>query len=290
MSFRCGYCTLLGRPNVGKSTLINKLIGRKITITSRRPQTTRRNILGIVNWQQNQAIITDTPGLNQQRPDQRSQAYNAAALDALSHADVILALLDRSNYNELDAAVFAQLAASNKPKILIFNKIDRLEQATIDPAIEQLRQQQAQDLGFSFAASLSLSARKGTNLESLKQQLARLLPASPQLLFPTDMDTDQSEAAQVEELIREQVMRQMGDELPYSVQVQVRPWQLQPDTSTIPTINAQLICQRKSQKAMLIGKGGARIKSIGSKARGQIENLLQQQIMLKLQVKVQRYA
>ena len=288
MSIRCGYCALLGRPNVGKSTLINRLVGRKITITSRRPQTTRRNILGIVNWQQNQAIITDTPGLNQQRPDQRSQAYNAAALDALSHADVILALLDRAYYNELDEAVFAQIAASKKPAILVFNKIDRLEDAAIDAKIIQLRQEQAQAMGFSFAASLGLSARKGTNLEGLKQQLAQLLPPSPELLFPIDMDTDQSEHAQVEELIREQVMRQMGDELPYSVQVRLQPWQLQAEDAAIPTIKAQLLCERKSQKAMLIGKDGARIKSLGVKARGQIENLLQRQVMLRLEVKVRR--
>ena len=288
MSLRCGYCALLGRPNVGKSTLINRLVGRKITITSRRPQTTRRNILGIVNWEQNQAIITDTPGLNQQRPDQRSQAYNAAALDALSHADVILALLDRAYYNELDEAVFAHIAASKKPAILVFNKIDRLAAAAMDTKIAQLRQEQAQAMGFSFAASLELSARKGTNLEGLKQQLAQLLPPSTELLFPIDMHTDQSEHAQVEELIREQIMRQMGDELPYSVRVLVQPWQLPAEDKAIPTIKAQLLCERKSQKAMLIGKSGARIKSLGSKARGQIENLLQRQVMLRLEVKVGR--
>ena len=282
MSWRCGYCALVGRPNVGKSTLVNALVGQKVSITSRRPQTTRRNILGIANWQQTQAIFIDTPGLNQQRPDARSRAYNSAALEAIADADLLLLLLDRQRFTELDEDIYARLAGCKQPIVLLFNKVDRLADRAVSAEIISQRQQQARQAGFTISAIEQLSARSGYRLEALRALISQLLPASPQALFPLDMRTDQSQLAQVEELVREQIMRQMGDELPYEVQVRISPWNA--EAEGVITIAGRISCVRSSQKAMLIGSRGSRIKSIGTKARAQIEKLLGRQVMLNLQV------
>ena len=289
MAIYCGYCALVGRPNVGKSTLLNRLVGAKLSITSRRPQTTRVNTLGIASWGDNQALFIDTPGLNRARPDARSRAYNSAAQEALQQADVLLAVLEHRRYTGLDADIFQALAhARAKPMILLLNKYDRWQRSDEVEQVSAERQEQARALGFSFAACLAVSARSGYQLEACKDALAALLPTSAQFLYPEHVQTDQSLEARARELIREQLMRQMGDELPYQVQVRVEPEVSWERGEQLTSINADLLCPRAGQKAMLIGQRGARIKQLGSKAREQLEQLLGTKVMLRLRVRVDK--
>jgi GTP-binding protein Era len=275
---RTGYVAIVGRPNVGKSTLLNHLIGEKLSITSRKPQTTRHTLLGIKTVDNAQIIYVDTPGIHAKMPYKLNQYMNQVALQTLSDVDVILFVVDGLFFNEGDDWVLQQLKKINKPVILVVNKVDTLDNKDdLLPHVQMLSEQ------FSFTAILPVSATRGSNLEALEHTIVRHLPESEFYYFPDDARTDRSDRFLASEVIREKLVRSLGQELPYATTVAIETFE---KTEKILTIHAVIYVERDSQKPIVIGAGGARLKSIGTQARIGLERLFNSKVMLKLWVKV----
>ena len=278
--FRCGCIALLGAPNAGKSTLLNRLLGEKIAITSRRPQTTRNRILGVVHRPGAQMILLDTPGVH--------KAHNAlntriveAALAAAADVDLVLMLVDAERADPASEQLLVQrLAAIGTPVLLALNKIDRIPREQSLPLIDAWRGRHP------FAAIVPISAKHGTQIDVLEAEIVRRLPVGPPL-FPEDHLTDQSERAIVGEMVREKVFRLTGAEIPYSTAVTVESFKTSADRPMVH-IHATIHVERESQKAILIGKGGSKLGQIGETARADIERLLGSRVFLKLFVRVQK--
>jgi GTP-binding protein Era len=278
--FRCGYVAILGAPNAGKSTLLNRLLGMKIAITSKRPQTTRTRILGVVHRPGAQMILLDTPGIHRARGPLNTRIVEAA-LGAMGDVDLLLWLMDAERPDpESEAFLLEHLPSAGPPVLLAINKIDRLTKEQILPLIDAWRQR------WPFAAIVPVSARHGTQIEALEAEMARFLPEGP-ALFPEDQVTDQPERAIVTEMIREKVFRLTGAEVPYSTAVTVERFHARPDRPLIE-IHATIHLERDSQKAIVIGKGGAKLRQVGEAARMDIERLLGAKVFLKLFVRVQK--
>lgn len=274
---RCGLVAIIGRPNVGKSTLLNHLLGQKISITSRKPQTTRHRILGVSTRDEVQIVYVDTPGMHRVEARAINRVMNRAARAAVRDVDVVLMVVDRLQWVEEDEQVLQVLRAAAKPALLVINKIDQIDdKATLLPHIARLK-----DL-YPFVAIVPVSALKGSNLAQLEAEVAGLLPEAPHL-FPADQVTDRSERFLVAEIIREKLIRQLGEELPYATAVQIEEFSQQ---GGIIHISGLIIVEKPGQKAIVIGRGGERLKQVGVEARHDMERLLGSKVMLKLWVKV----
>ena len=273
----CGYIAIIGRPNVGKSTLMNRVLGQKISITSRKPQTTRHRIIGIKTTAAAQMIFVDTPGLHHGGKRTMNRLMNRAALDSLSDVDVILFVIEASQWTAEDQSILDRLKTIHIPVMLVLNKIDQVDdKAALLPQIDQWS-------GSSdFVEIVPLSARNGDNIERLEQLVQQHLPVSMPL-YPEDQVTDRSERFIAAELIREKLMRRLGQELPYALAVEIEQFV---EEGKLLRISALIWVERDSQKAIVIGKNGAGLKSIGKQARVDMEHIFGRKVFLQLWVKV----
>ena len=272
-----GFVALIGRPNVGKSTLMNHLIGQKVSITSRRPQTTRYRVLGIDTQGEYQAVFVDTPGLHKEEKRAINRLMNRAAESALGDVELILLVVDATLWTDDDEMVFSKIENANVPVVLVINKIDKVhDKATLLPLIERLSKR------VNFKAIVPVSALRSTNLDDLKKLVFESLPEGPHC-FSEDSITDRSSRFMAAELIREKLMRQMGDELPYSATVEIEEFK---EEENLLRISAVILVERAGQKKMVIGAGGSRIKRIGTDARIDMEKLFDCKVFLNLFVKV----
>ena len=275
--FRCGYIALVGRPNVGKSTLLNRILGQKISITSRRPQTTRHRVLGIKSQPAAQLIYVDTPGIHDFSGRAMNRHMNRTASRVLQDVDVVVFLVDGLHWTADDDLVLKKLDQVTSPVILAVNKIDLLGNRE-----ELLPRLQALSEKYRFLHIIPISAGKGDNVEELEAAIERLLPQAPPL-FPEDQVTDRSVRFLAAELVREKLFRKLGKELPYGLTVEIE--QFKSDTN-ITHIHALIWVERKSQKYIVIGKQGRMLKEVGIEARRDIEVLIDGKVNLKLWVKV----
>ncbi len=275
--FRCGYIALVGRPNVGKSTLLNRILGQKISITSRRPQTTRHRVLGIKSQPAAQLIYVDTPGIHDFSGRAMNRHMNRTASRVLQDVDVVVFLVDGLHWTADDDLVLKKLGQVTSPVILAVNKIDLLGNRE-----ELLPRLQALSEKYRFLHIIPISAGKGDNVEELEAAIERLLPQAPPL-FPEDQVTDRSVRFLAAELVREKLFRKLGKELPYGLTVEIE--QFKSDTN-ITHIHALIWVERKSQKYIVIGKQGRMLKEVGIEARQDIEVLIDGKVNLKLWVKV----
>lgn len=273
----CGYAALVGRPNVGKSTLLNRLLGRKISIVSRRPQTTRHRIVGVHTTADAQLIYVDTPGLHLGGKRAMNRYLNRAAASTLDDVDVVVFLVDGLQWRDEDDMVLERLKRVNVPVLLAVNKVDTLrDKNRLLPHLQELAAKH------DFAEIIPISAARGSNLEVLEAQIRERLPLSPPF-FPEDQLTDRSERFLVAELVREQLMRQLGQEVPYATTVEIEAFE---EEGNLARIAAVIWVERPGQKAIIIGKQGERLKTVGFHARRGMEELLGRKVYLKLWVKV----
>ncbi len=274
---RCGYVAIVGRPNVGKSTLLNHILGQKLSITSRKPQTTRHNVLGIKTEGHVQAIYVDTPGLHLQHAKAINRYMNKAATTALRDVDVVIFVVDRLHWNDEDDMVVHRLQNLSCPIIVAVNKVDKLEdKETLLPYLSTLSEK------FQPAAIVPLSALRGTNLEGLESEVEKFLPEAGHF-FPEDQLTDRSSRFLAAEIVREKITRQLGDELPYQMTVEIEEFSHE---GNIIHINALILVERDGQKRILIGEKGSKIKQIGEQSRIDMENLFDCKVMLRTWVKI----
>jgi GTP-binding protein Era len=275
--FRCGYVALIGRPNVGKSTLLNRILGQKISITSRRPQTTRHRVLGIKTEDSVQAIYVDTPGIHAFNGRAMNRHMNRAASRALQDVDVVVFLVEGVRWMADDELVLEKLQDLECPVILAVNKVDLLDsKELLLPGLQALSEKRA------FHQIIPISARKGDNIPALESCITSLLPLAPPM-FPEDQVTDRSVRFLSAELVREKLFRMLGKELPYGLTVEIEQFRSE---SNITHIHALIWVERKSQKFIVIGKQGRVLKEAGQQARRDIEELVGKQVNLKLWVKV----
>jgi GTP-binding protein Era len=274
---RCGYVAIVGRPNVGKSTLLNHLLGQKISITSRKPQTTRHQVLGIKTEDNHQIIFVDTPGLHKDAGKAINRYMNRAASAAIRDVDLVVFVVDRTAWTEEDSIVLEQIEQSGLPTMLVVNKIDLLADKT-----ELLPHLQSLAAKAEFSAILPVSALRQHNVDALEAQILTLLPESGHF-FPEDQITDRSQRFLAAEVVREKIMRQLGDELPYSIAVEIEEFAQEGE---VLHISAVIFVERTGQKRILIGDKGSRLRSIGSDARRDMEGLFDSKVMLRLWVKV----
>ncbi len=277
-TFISGYVAIIGRPNVGKSTLINRVLGQKLCITSRRPQTTRHRILGIKTTEDSQLIYVDTPGLHIDDKRAMNKYMNRAAASSIDHVDVILFVVDGMNWTEEDEQVLQRLKANAEaPVILVINKMDKLaDKDVMLPHIEKLAAR------YNYSNVLPISARKGVNVDQLEAEIKKLMPEG-ELIFPEDQLTDRSSRFLAAELVREKLFRHLGQELPYSITVEIEQFD---DEKNLYRIGAVVYVERSGQKAIVIGKGGELLKSVGKDARLEMESLFGKKVFLRLWVKV----
>jgi GTP-binding protein Era len=290
-SHRSGSVAVIGRPNVGKSTLTNALVGAKVSITSNRPQTTRHRLLGIATFAAGkgrpagQIVLVDTPGLHKQQgkfsASAMSRVMNRAARGALEEVDAALMVVEAGRWDEEDTLAYNVLRDAGIPVVLVVNKVDRLkDKAALLPFLAQVGQER------EFAAVHPVSALKRNGLEALVKDVLGLLPEAPPA-FGEDEITDRSERFLAAELVREQLMRQLGAELPYATTVEIEHFTTEDSPKgELARIGAVIWVERESQKAIVIGKGGARLKDIGSKARQQMEHLFGRKVFLETWVRV----
>ncbi len=273
--FRCGFVALIGKPNTGKSTLMNALIGEKLSITAPRPQTTRHQILGIKTTDHCQCIFVDTPGLHTAQKKAINRYMNRAASSVIDDVDLICVLLDARRIDAEDQAVLQRLEGK-QPVLLILNKIDRMSKPELLPVIEELAKQ------IPGREIIPVSALKGENLDHLIEEIEKRLPVGPPQ-FPDDQLTDRPMRFIVAEIVREKLFRRLTQELPYALTVSVDHYAQEQD---LLRISATIWVERKSQKGIIIGKGGQQLKQIGSEARADIERLVGQKVFLQLWVKL----
>ncbi|CAH0534365.1 GTPase Era [Vibrio stylophorae] len=275
----CGFIAIVGRPNVGKSTLLNRLLGQKISITSRKPQTTRHRIMGVDTRDNYQAIYVDTPGLHIEEKRAINRLMNRAANSSLSDVNLVLFLVDGTQWTADDEMVLTKLRKSNFPTILLLNKVDNVrEKAELFPHLQQLSEK------MDFVDVIPVSAKHGTNLDAVEKRVREYLPEAP-FHFPEEYVTDRSQRFMASEIIREKLMRFTGDELPYSVTVEIERFDYNPATDGFE-INGLILVERQGQKKMIIGKAGEKIKTIGRQARLDMEELFERKVYLELWVKV----
>jgi GTP-binding protein Era len=274
---RAGYAALLGRPNVGKSTLLNRLVGQKLSITSPRPQTTRHVILGIQNLPTAQIVYVDTPGLHRQARRAMNRYLNRAAASVLSYVDVVVLLIEALRWTEEDQDVLQRLTAFAGPVVLAVNKVDRVaDKARLLPFLAEVA------LKRHFSEVIPLAGLTGDNVAALEQTLSRLLPVG-EPLFPEDQLTTASERFLVSELIREKLTRLLREELPYSLTVEIEQFV---EEERLVRINAVIWVERETQKGIVIGQGGATLREVGRQAREAMEQLLDRRVFLQTWVKV----
>jgi GTP-binding protein Era len=277
-SFRSGFAGIIGAPNAGKSTLLNQVLGQKISITSKKPQTTRDRITGIVNRPSSQIVFVDTPGIHKGTSLLNKRIVDQA-LTAMEDVDVILFMVDLSarNYSS-EKLILSRLKKKSRKVILVLNKIDLVKKAQVFALVDEFRPM------YDFAAIVPVSAKKNIQVTGLLKEIERCLSFGPKL-FPEETFTDVSEKFMVKEIIREKVFRLTGMEIPYSSAVTVDSFRME---RKLLVIHASIHLVRKSQKGIIIGKKGAMLTKIGSRAREDIEQMTGHKVLLKLFVKVTR--
>jgi GTP-binding protein Era len=277
--FRCGYVALLGRPNVGKSTLLNAMIGVRLSIVSHRPQTTRHRILGISTKPTGQILYVDTPGLHRGGKRAMNRSLNRAARAAISEVNLAVQVIEAGRWTDEDAAMYAALAEQpDVPKLLAINKVDLQKDKTIMlPFVADLMQKHP------FDDVYYVSALKSKGLEGLEKGILKRLPEQP-AIYAEDEITDRSERFLASEMVREQLMLRLNQELPYATTVEIEAFQDR--TDGIAEVHAVIWVERDGQKAIVIGEGGAQLKAIGTSARKAMETMFERKVFLKLWVKV----
>lgn len=278
MKKKCGQIAIVGHPNVGKSTLLNLLVGYKITAIANKPQTTRTNIRGIVTTDHYQAIFTDTPGIHQRSGNQLNQSLNKEAIAALEDVDAVVMIVEVGKWTGEDDLVIKRLANIKCPVILLVNKIDHVKDK--DVMLTYLQDVYSK---YDFADLFPISATKQINTAEFLEKLVSYLPES-EFIYPEDYITDKSVKYICSEFIREQLVKYLHQEIPYTTAVVIEKFE---ETEKITTIDATIWVGKKGQKGIVIGKKGAMLKRIGSTARQDLEEFLQTKVMLKLWVKVQ---
>jgi GTP-binding protein Era len=278
---RAGHVAVIGRPNVGKSTLVNALVGAKVSIVSNRPQTTRHRLLGIATYPEGQLLLVDTPGIHRGEGKQTSTAMhrmmNRAARGALEGVDAAVLVVEAGRWDEEDTLAFEALRDAGVPVVLAVNQVDRIRDKTLLlPYLQKATE------GRDFAGVHPVSALKRNGLEALVAALLALLPEQP-ALYGEDEITDKSQRFLAGELVREQLMRQLGAELPYATTVEIESFTVD---GTMLRIGAVIWVERDGQKAIVIGKGGTRLREIGTKARQAMERLFDSKVFLETWVRV----
>ena len=273
--FHSGFVAILGRPNVGKSSLMNRFVGEKVAIVSERPQTTRNRILGVAAGEGWQIVFVDTPGLHKPR-NRLGEFMMQEAEAAREDVDAVLAVVDGAHLGERDAAILDDVRQMACPKFLAVNKTDLVTPEQLMPRLASLNVE-------GFERVFSVSARRGDNVDALKTALVAAMPVGPKY-FPDDMVTDQPERVICAEIIREKALRNLYDEVPHGIGVEMMDMQKIGDGRM--EIHATIYCEKASHKGVIIGKQGAMLKKIGSEARADIERLLGCKVMLRLWVKV----
>lgn len=274
---KCGYVALVGKPNVGKSTLLNTLLGEKVAIVTEKPQTTRNKILGIKNLAEAQIIFIDTPGIHQPK-HKLGHFMVRQSYEAMDMVDVIVFMVEPKTPEDIELRIIEKLKRVKKPVVLAINKIDTVPKPDLLPIIDLYK-----DL-FPFSEIIPISALKADGLDRLTEALVRILPEG-QRLYPEDMITDQAERFMVAEFIREKIMKYTKEEVPYAVAVEVEDWQ---ETERLTKIKANIYVEREGQKIIIIGKNGERLKRIATEARVEIEKFLGGKVFLEVWVKVRK--
>ncbi len=279
MITRSGYVAIVGRPNVGKSTLLNHILGQKISITSRKPQTTRHQILGVKTEADVQVMYVDTPGMHKRNDQALNRYMNHAAFSALRDVDLIVFVVDRTGWTAEDDLVLERIRMADAPTILAINKTDlQSDKTQLLPHIEAVSAE------FPFVEIVPISAKSGENVDRLEQLIAARLPAGIQY-FPGDQVTDRSSRFLAAEIVREKITRRLGDEIPYQVTVEIEEFK---QVDKILHINALVWVERSGQKKIIIGQGGEQLKIIGRDARLDMEKLFDSKVMLRVWIKVKR--
>jgi len=277
VAYRCGYVAIIGRPNVGKSTLLNHILGIKLSITSRKPQTTRHQILGIKTDEHVQTVYVDTPGLHQRRGSAINKYMNRAASSVMSDVDVLLFVIQAMEWTDEDEAVLQRLETMTVPVILVVNKIDQIDdKESLLPFISKVSSK------YKFHEVILTAAVKGLSLDKVEQSVAALLPEN-EAFYPEDQLTNRSMRFLAAEIVREKLVRELGQELPYTSTVNIDKYE---DGADIIRIHATIYVESKGQKNIIIGRKGDRLKSIGTKARKDIEAMAETKVYLNLWVKV----
>ena len=275
-NFHTGYIAIVGRPNVGKSTLLNRLVGQNVSITSKKAQTTRHRINGILTEERSQFIFVDTPGFQMQYKNRLNSVMNRTVTKSMCGVDVVVFVIEAIYFDERDEQIL-KLLPFDKPVILVINKVDRIsDKSRLLPFLEKLSKE------FSFSAMIPVSAECGTQIQELIHTIRPYLPESPPL-FSRDEVTDRSERFIASELIREKLFRLMWDEIPYSTSVAIDQFT---NENGIRKIYASIIVDRANQKAMIIGKNGEELKLVATQARRDMEKLFGSKVYLKVWVKV----
>ena len=276
-SYHAGYVAIVGRPNVGKSSLLNSFLRQKLSITSHKPQTTRHTLLGIDSDHNGQIVFVDTPGVQADHSKPMFRVMNKVAKSGMEGVDVVLFVIEANYFGDNDKFVLSRIHPSI-PVILVVNKIDKLnDRSKLLPFLQTVSDDR-------FSAVVPVSALKNDGLDKLRQEIMRLLPEGD-AIFPDDQITDKSERFLAAEIIREKIMRSMGQEVPYDVAVEIERYEA---TQNCTHIHGIIWVARKGQKGILIGKGGERLKRIGASARKEIETLIQAKVNLKLWVKLKQ--
>ncbi len=276
--YKSGFVSIIGRPNVGKSTLLNSLVGEKIAIISQRPQTTRNKIQGILTTDNSQIIFIDTPGMH--KPKNKLGEYMVKSITgAMGEVDLILLVIDADKQTQnLDIKIVNDLSNVSTPVILVINKIDEINKNEILPLVQRYQEM------FSFKAIIPISALENDGIDLVKDEIIKILPEGP-MFFPDDMITDQPEKQIVSELIREKILRRLSKEVPHGIAVEITLMKVKPE---IVEINANIYCEKDSHKAIIIGKNGEMLKKIGTSARHDIERFLGMKVFIQLWVKVKK--
>ena len=278
--FRCGFVALVGRPNVGKSTLLNTLLGQKVSIVTPKPQTTRHRILGIDTRPDSQTIYIDTPGMHRNRKRALNQAMNRAASSSMVDADLLVLVFEALHWTDEDQDVLDQAVSSRRPMIAVVSKVDKVQpRSALMPVLQQMAARA------DFAEIIPVSSHRGTNIETLRTVLLARIPVGPPL-YPEEQISDRSERFQVAEIIREKFMLRLHDEIPYGLTAEVQAMESSDDLLRIAAI---VWLERESQKAIVIGKGGAQVKACGTAARAELEQRFGSRVHLDLRVKVKEH-
>lgn len=275
----CGFVAIVGRPNVGKSTLLNQLLGQKVSITSKKPQTTRHRIVGIHTEGEYQTIYIDTPGLHIEEKRAINRLMNRSASSSLSDVSMVIFVVDGTHWNADDEMVLNKLRNVKAPIVLAVNKVDNISEKgeVLLPHLKELSTK------FDFTQIVPISAKHGTNVDKLIQWSQQSLPDNV-FFFPEDYITDRSSRFMAQEIIREKLMRFTGQELPYSTTVEIEQFRMQ--ENGVYQINALILVERSGQKKMIIGNKGEKLKTIGREARLDMEKLFENKVFLEIWVKV----
>ncbi len=274
----CGLVAIVGRPNVGKSTLLNALLGQKVSITSRKPQTTRHRILGILTEGSQQAVLVDTPGLHQDEKRAINRLMNRAASSSIAEVELIMFLVEGTHWTADDEMVLNKVIQSGRPAVLVVNKVDNVQdKEELLPHLQKIASRH------NFQEIVPISATKGDKVDRIRQICLESLPESD-FWFPEDYITDRSSRFMASEILREKLMRFTGDELPYSTTVEIE--QFKSDHKGILHINALILVERETQKRMVIGNKGEKLRTIGREARRDMEELFERKVFLETWVKV----